>query len=66
MEYYVADNDCMHDMLKPKAGDTIFFGENNVEMLRLNANGDIYVKGRLVENDKEVVAGLREFLACGR
>jgi len=30
--------------------------------LKLCANGDIYVKGKLVENDIEVVEGLREFL----
>lgn len=33
-----------------------------IEMIRLSPGGDIYVKGRLVENDKEVVEGLREFL----
>lgn len=32
------------------------------EMIRLEPNGDIFVKGKLVENDKEVVEGLREFL----
>jgi hypothetical protein len=30
--------------------------------LKLCANGDIYVKGKLVKNDIEVVEGLREFL----
>jgi hypothetical protein len=35
-------------------------GKNKV--LILEPNGDIYVKGKLVENDKEVVEGLREFL----
>lgn len=29
-------------------------------------NGDIYVKGKLVENDKEVVDGMREFLRLSR
>lgn len=33
------------------------------EILRFERNGDIYVKGRLVENDKEVVEGFREFLS---
>ena len=42
-----------------------FFGPppNSVEFLRLEPSGDIFVKGRLAENDKEVVASLREFLA---
>lgn len=31
-------------------------------ILELCANGDIKVKGRLVENDKEVVDGFRNFL----
>jgi hypothetical protein len=35
-------------------------GQN--EILKLCANGDIFVKGRLVENDLEVVEGLRKFL----
>lgn len=33
-----------------------------VPILELCANGDIKVHGRLVENDKEVVDALREFL----
>ena len=32
------------------------------EMIRLEDSGDIYVKGKLVENDKEVVEGMRELL----
>lgn len=36
---------------------------NGLEIIRLCANGDIYVKGNLVENDKEVVQGFREFIA---
>lgn len=31
-------------------------------ILKLCPNGDIFVKGRLVENDKEVVEALREFI----
>lgn len=33
------------------------------EVLRFEPNGDIYVRGKLTENDKEVVEGLREFLS---
>lgn len=42
----------------------INFHVNNgqLEIMRLCSNGDIFVKGNLVENDKEVVDGLREFL----
>ena len=44
--------------------NTIFFmkGETHDEILRLCENGDIFVKGKLIENDKEVVDALREFL----
>lgn len=42
---------------------TIYFkGTDNAEIMRLEPNGDIYVKGSLVENDKEVVDGMRAFL----
>lgn len=34
----------------------------NKSILEFKENGDIFVKGKLVENDKEVVDGFREFL----
>lgn len=37
-----------------------------VDMTLTFHNGDIYVKGKLVENDKEVVDGMREFLRLSR
>ena len=42
----------------------VTFLKNNgtKELLRFCENGDIFVNGKLVENDKEVVDGLREFL----
>jgi len=44
--------------------NTIVFHTNHgvTEVLKFCENGDIYVKGKLVENDKEVVEGIREFL----
>ena len=45
--------------------NTIFFSQVdnlNREILKLCENGDIFVKGRLAENDKEVVDALRYFL----
>lgn len=38
-------------------------GADSKEILRFEQNGDIYVKGNLVENDREVVNGFRELLA---
>ncbi len=45
----------------------IFEGEikfvlNENELIKLCANGDIFVKGNLVKNDIEVVNGMMEFL----
>jgi hypothetical protein len=51
--------------LVPKEQNTILFlqgDKSNQEILKLCENGDIFVKGRLAENDKEVVDALREFL----
>lgn len=44
--------------------DTIWFHVKNdsKEVLKFCANGDIYIWGRLAENDKEVVQGMRDFL----
>ena len=48
----------------PQEQNTIFFMQDNGEreILKLCENGDIFVKGKLAENDKEVVDALREFL----
>jgi hypothetical protein len=35
-------------------------------ILELRANGDIFVKGKLIENDIEVVDAMREFLTGQR
>jgi hypothetical protein len=42
--------------------NTIYFSNERKEMLKLCPNGDIFVHGRLADNDKEVVDALREFL----
>lgn len=43
--------------------NVVFLKNNGTkELLRFCENGDIFVNGKLVENDKEVVDGLREFL----
>ncbi len=39
-----------------------FNGKDDTPILELRADGDIFVKGKLIENDKEVVDGMREFL----
>ena len=48
---------------KETENNTIQFVTNeNNEMIKLCENGDIFVKGKKIENDKEVVDALREFL----
>ena len=43
--------------------NTIYFNtEESNEIIKLCNNGDIFVKGKLIENDKEVVEAMREFL----
>jgi hypothetical protein len=44
--------------------NTISFNTENEKepIIKLCPNGDIFVKGKLVENDLEVVEGMREFL----
>ncbi|WP_144488870.1 hypothetical protein [Bacillus thuringiensis] len=51
--------------LQRNPGDIIFMvGENDA--LTLKHNGDILVKGKLIENDREVIEGLREFIGLSR
>jgi len=52
-------------MVNQEKQNTILFlivGGENKEILKICENGDIFVKGKLAENDKEVVNALREFL----
>ncbi|MDF9525013.1 hypothetical protein P5815_31440 [Bacillus cereus] len=44
----------------------ITFLVGSQEVIVLKSNGDIHVKGKLVENDKEVVDGLRELLKLAK
>ena len=46
---------------------TITFEDTSIknpssEFIRLETNGNIYVKGKLIENDIELVNAMREFL----
>jgi hypothetical protein len=42
--------------------DDIVFVNGGVELLRLNANGDIFIKGKLVAHDIDVVNGFNGLL----
>ncbi|MBM7598224.1 hypothetical protein JOC34_000581 [Virgibacillus halotolerans] len=41
---------------------SIIFNAAGREIIKLSPNGDIFVNGKLVENDKEVVEGMRELI----
>ena len=51
-------------MTNPLLEQNVIFFKNNgtKELLKFCENGDIFVNGKLVETDKEVVDALREFL----
>mgnify|MGYP006086978391 CR=1 FL=1 len=42
---------------------SFYVNPSDKPIMEFKENGDIYVKGKLVENDKEVVNAMREFLA---
>ncbi|MCU5297037.1 hypothetical protein [Bacillus paranthracis] len=46
--------------------ESINFNVGGKDIVSLKSNGDIYVKGELVENNQEVVNGLKEFLKLAR
>lgn len=53
----------MQDSQEIEKDNIVFTVENGArEVIRLAANGDIFVHGRLIENDKEIVEGFRDFL----
>jgi hypothetical protein len=41
---------------------TFHTGDGTEPIIKLCQNGDIFIKGKLVENDLEVVEGMRKFL----
>jgi len=63
---FVYENGKMSEYKKPnsvKENSIVFSaGPNNVEVLRLCDNGDMFVKGRLTDNDIEVVNTLKELI----
>lgn len=50
---------------EPEPTPFVFYSDSQKEILKFDPNGDIFVKGKLIENDKEVVEALREFLKMG-
>ncbi|HEF1898107.1 hypothetical protein ACTFSP_19410 [Bacillus cereus group sp. MYBK108-2] len=59
-------NGDLNKLARDTSHDSIVLKVGEKEIVTLKSNGDIYVKGKLVENDKEVVDGMREFLRLSR
>lgn len=57
-------SDVMLSFPNGAARDAISFkvADGALEVLRLDGNGDIFVRGRLAENDRAIVEALRIFL----
>lgn len=50
-------------MIPGTSADTIiFYVDKGKEIIRLEGNGDIFVRGKKIENDKLLVDALRDFL----
>lgn len=52
----------LNRLVRDTSQDSINFMVGGQEIISLKSTGDIYVKGKLIENDKEVVDGMRELL----
>lgn len=59
-------NGDLNKFARDTSHESINFMVNGQAVVSLKNNGDIYVKGKLVENDKEVVDGMRELLKLSR
>ncbi|MGX5632427.1 hypothetical protein [Bacillus thuringiensis] len=56
----------MNELVRDTTHYSIVFKVGEQEIVSLKNNGDIFVKGKLIENDKEIVEGLKEFLKLSR
>ena len=55
-------NDLKLKVKEFKSPEIIFSTSNGNELVKLCDSGDIFVKGKLIEKDKEFVSAMREFL----
>ncbi|MED2777458.1 hypothetical protein P4278_23735 [Bacillus thuringiensis] len=59
-------NGDLNKLARDTSHDSIIFKVGEKEMISLKSNGDIFVKGKRIENDKEVVDGMRELLMLSK
>ena len=50
-------------LMEIKENTITFCVGDEKEIIKLYGNGDIFVKGKLIENDKEAVDGMRQWLS---
>lgn len=65
MDKLYIDNDKNMSFDYKMSEDIFTIINDDKELLKLKCNGDIYVKGKLIENDKEVVNAFREYFNIG-
>lgn len=53
---------CGESAFPATVNNDITFNVADQEIVKLSSDGKIYVKGKLIERDKELVDGMREFL----
>ena len=61
MDKLYIDNDKNMSFEHKMSEDIFTIINDGKELLKFERNGDIYVKGKLIENDKEVVNTFREY-----
>ena len=61
MDKLYIDNDKNMSFDYKMSEDIFTIINDGKELLKFERNGDIYVKGKLIENDKEVVNAFREY-----
>lgn len=61
MDKLYIDNDKNMSFDYKMSEDIFTIINDDKELLKFKRNGDIYVKGKLIENDKEVVNAFREY-----
>lgn len=61
MDKLYIDNDKNMSFEHKMSEDIFTIINDGKELLKFERNGDIYVKGKLIENDKEVVNAFREY-----
>ena len=60
------ENKLTIDLENIKPNEIIFHvSGSETPILRLCRDGDIYIRGKLAENDKEIVGAMREYLKLG-